>query len=59
MSFELPNLTAFFAVFFTVVALAAVVVTGSMTTFFARNHRVRVRRHQGVFEYYGHLVLGH
>jgi hypothetical protein len=59
MSFELPSLTAFFTVFFTIVALAAIVVVGSMTRFFAQNRRVRVRRDQGVREYYGHLVLGH
>jgi hypothetical protein len=59
MTFDLPNLTAFVTVFFTVAAIAAVVAIGSLTTFFAQNRPVRVRKHEGVVQYYGHLVLGH
>jgi hypothetical protein len=59
MTFDLPNLTAFLTVFFAVAAIAAVVTVGAFATFFTRNHTTRVRRHEGVFQYYGHLVLGH
>ena len=59
MTFDLPNLTAFVTVFFAVAALAVVFAIGSLATFLAQNHQVRVRRHEGVFQYYGHLVLGH
>ena len=59
MTFDLPNLTAFVTVFFTVAALAVACASGSLATFFARNHQVRVRRHEGVGRYYGQLVLGH
>ena len=59
MSFELPNLTAFVIVFFAVAALAAVLAVGSLATYFAQNRQVRVRRHEGVVPYYGHLALGH
>lgn len=59
MTFELPNLTAFLAVFFTVATIAVVLAVGSLATFFAQNRPVRVRRHEGVAHYYGHLVLGH
>jgi hypothetical protein len=58
MTFDLPNLTPFVTVFFTVAAIAAVVVVGALATFFAQNHEVRVRRHESVAHYYGHLVLG-
>lgn len=59
MSFDLPNLTAFLTVFFTVAALAVVLAVGSLATFFAQNRPVRVRRHESAANYYGHLVLGH
>ena len=59
MTFDLPNLTVFVTVFFAVAAIAAVVAVGSLTTFFAQNRPVRVRRHEGVVHYYGNLVLGH
>ena len=59
MTFDLPNLTAFVTVFFTVAALAVVVLAGMLTTFFVQNHAARVQSHEGVSRYYGHLVLGH
>jgi hypothetical protein len=59
MTFDLPNLTPFVTVFFAVAAIAAVVAVGALTSFFAQNHTVRVRRHESIAHYYGHLVLGH
>ncbi len=59
MTFELPALTAFVTVFFAVAAIAAVITVGALATFFVENRPVRVRRSEGVFHYYGHLVLGH
>jgi hypothetical protein len=59
MTFDLPNLTAFLTVFFAVAALAVAFAVGSVATVFAQNRRVRVRRHESVARYYGHLVLGH
>jgi hypothetical protein len=59
MSFDLPNLTAFVTVFFAVAAFSVALAVGSLATFFARNRPVRVRRHESVAHYYGHLVLGH
>jgi hypothetical protein len=59
MSFNLPDLTAFFVVFFSVAAIATVLAVGTLVSFFAQNHTARVRRHESVFQYYGHLVLGH
>ncbi len=48
MTFDLVNLTSFVTVFFTVAALAVVVLAGLLTTFFVRNHAARVQRHEGV-----------
>jgi type II secretory pathway component PulK len=59
MTFDLPNLTAFMTVFFAVAALAAVVAVGTLVSFFSENRPTRVRRHESVAHYYGHLVLGH
>ena len=59
MTFDLPDLTALFIVFFSVAAVAAVVTIGALTTFFAQNRSTRVRRHESVGQYYGNLVLGH
>jgi hypothetical protein len=59
MTFDFPNLTAFLTVFFAVAAIAAVLTVGALATFFTQNHSTRVRRHESVAHYYGHLVLGH
>ena len=59
MTFDLVNLTTFVTVFVAIAALAVVVAVASVAMFLAENHAVRVRRHEGVFSYYGHLVLGH
>ena len=59
MTFDLPNMTAFVTVFFAVAAIALALAIGSLATFFVQNHSIRVRRHEGVFQYYGNLVLGH
>ena len=55
----IPNLTVFVTVFFALAAIAAIVAVGSLATFFRQNRPVRVRRHEGVFQYYGNLVHGH
>ncbi len=39
-------------------ALTVVAVLGAAGTFFVQNHASRVRRHEGVVNYYGHLALG-
>jgi hypothetical protein len=59
MTFDLPNVIPFVTVFFAVAAIAVALAIGSLTTFFAQNRPVRVRRHEGVFQYYGNLVHGH
>ena len=59
MTFDLPNVIPFVTVFFAVAAIAVALAIGSLATFFARNRPVRVRRHEGVFQYYGNLVHGH
>jgi len=58
MTFDLPNLTAFFVVFFAVAAIAVVLAVGTLVSFFAQNRTTRVRRNQSVGSYYGHLALG-
>jgi hypothetical protein len=59
MSFDLPNLTVFVTVFFAAAAFAIAFAAVSVTKAFAENRAVRVRRHESVGHYYGHLVLGH
>jgi hypothetical protein len=59
MTFDLPNLTAFLTVFFVVAAVAVVIAASTLASFFRQNHTTRVRRHESVGHYYGHLVLGH
>jgi hypothetical protein len=59
MTFDLLNLTAFSTVFFALAALGVVVALAAVTVFFTENHAVRVRRHQSIRSYYGHLTLGH
>ena len=46
MTFDLPDLTSFMVVFFSVAAVAAVVTVGALVSFFAENRPVRVRRQQ-------------
>ena len=60
MSFELlPHLTAF-VVLFSLMALAAVVLTGVVATDFVRANRgVRLARRQSIPTYYGRLILSH
>ena len=59
MTFDLPNLTPFLIAFFAVAAVAVVVAVGALVSFFVENRPVRVRRHESIAHYYGHLVLGH
>ena len=58
-----PDLTSFVLAFVLIDVVAALVVLGlaavAVTDFVKVNHARRVRRHEGVFSYYGHLVLGH
>ena len=59
MTFDLPNLTPFVIVFFTVAAVALVLAVGALATLFTQNRTTRVRRNESVGHSYGHLVLGH
>jgi hypothetical protein len=59
MTFDLLNLTAFSIVFFALAALGVIVALASLTKFFTENHAARVRRHESIRSYYGHLALGH
>ena len=58
-----PDLTSFVVTFVLIDVLAALVLVGlatvAMTRFLRVNHAARVQRHEGVAQYYGHLVLGH
>jgi hypothetical protein len=55
----LPDLTAFVIGFALLAALGGILLTGTAAMFFADHHAVRVRRHESVATYYGHLALGH
>ena len=60
MNFSLvPDLTLFLVGFALLAVVAVTTVAGLAITFLAENHAVRVRRHEGVLSYYGHLALGH
>ena len=57
-----PDLTPF-VVAFVLIDLVAVLALVSVALvpvvgFFTRNHAVRVRQHQGLVSYYGHLATG-
>jgi hypothetical protein len=54
----LPDLTAFIIGFVLVAAVGVVALLATLVTFVTENHAVRVRRHEGVLSYYGHLALG-
>jgi hypothetical protein len=51
-----PDLTGFLIGFVVVAALAGLAALTTITVFFTQNHAVRVRRHESVRSYYGHLV---
>ena len=55
----LPHLTAFLIGFALLAAVGAVALLATATMFFSENRAVRVRRHEGLFSYYGHLATGH
>jgi uncharacterized protein (DUF58 family) len=55
----LPHFTDFLVGFAVLAAVAVAAVFTSATLFFSENHAIRVRRHEGLFSYYGHLVTGH
>ena len=59
MTFELPDLTVFFSIFFAVATVGVALTATTMIGFFAQNRAVRVRRREGFVHYYGNLVLGH
>ncbi len=60
MTFTLLPGLAPFAIALVVLAALTVVVAGSMLVAeVSRNRVVRVRRHETVRHYYGHLALGH
>ncbi|MEO7352223.1 MAG: hypothetical protein ABIR34_02795 [Marmoricola sp.] len=59
MSFTLlPHLAAFIIGFGLLATAGLIALLGTATMFFSENHTVRVRRHEGVLSYYGHLALG-
>ncbi|MET0839077.1 MAG: hypothetical protein ABWY19_09875 [Marmoricola sp.] len=57
-----PDLTSFVVAFVLIDLLAALVIVGlatvAVTDFVTVNHARRVRQHEGLFSYYGHLALG-
>jgi hypothetical protein len=55
----LPDLPAFLVGFVLVGAVAVALLLGALGTFFVENRVVRVRRHESLVHYYGHLALGH
>ena len=55
----LPQLTPFVVGFVVVAALAVLIALATTAAFFVENHAVRVRRHETIRTYYGHLALGH
>ncbi len=55
----LPHLTAFMIGFALLAVVGLGVLAAVTTSFFAENHTVRVRRHEGFLSYYGHLATGH
>jgi hypothetical protein len=54
----LPHLTAFMIGFALLAVVGVVALFAETTLFFAENHAIRVRRHEGVLSYYGHLAQG-
>lgn len=60
MSFVLlPDLTPFLIGFVLIAVLSVALLLVAAAVFFAQNHTVRVRRHESIASYYGHLALGH
>ncbi len=60
MTFDLLTGVTPFVIAFAVLAVAGVALAlGLVTTSLVRNHAVRVRRHETIRHYYGHLALGH
>lgn len=59
MTFTLPSMTI--ALVLAVVAAVAgvLVLAAATTTFFARNHGVRVARHESIPSYYRNLAFSH
>ncbi|MET0998912.1 MAG: hypothetical protein ABWX73_09380 [Marmoricola sp.] len=57
-----PDLTSFVVAFVLIDLVAALVIVGlaavAVTDFVSVNHARRVRRHEGIVSYYGHLALG-
>jgi hypothetical protein len=54
----LPDLTDFIIGFVLIAAVGVVAVLATLVTFVVENRALRVRRHEGLFSYYGHLTLG-
>ncbi|ROR91689.1 hypothetical protein [Nocardioides aurantiacus] len=58
----LPHLLTFLVGFAVLTGLALVLAAVALvatTPVVAQNRRTRLRRHEGVLHYYGHLALGH
>lgn len=58
MTFTLHQPTALLVVFFAVAAFAVVLAVATVGSTLLQHRAVRVKRHQGVRQYYGHLVTG-
>ena len=54
-----PDLSSFVVVALVVEVLAGLALAAVAVDALVRHHAVRVRRHQTVRHYYGHLALGH
>lgn len=54
----LPDLAAFMIGFVAIAAVSVALAIGTTVLFFADNHTLRVRRHESVRHYYGHLAFG-
>jgi uncharacterized protein (DUF58 family) len=55
----LPAVTVWLVAFGVLALAGLVTVLTALAVFFRENHTVRVRRHESVSSYYGHLALGH
>lgn len=54
----LPQVAGFVLVFALVAAVGALALVGLAMTFAVDHHAERVRRHESLVHYYGHLALG-
>ena len=55
----LPGVTPFVIALVVLAALTVAASLGLVVTALLENRTVRVRRHESILHYYGHLALGH